>query len=106
LLSGFWHPNGEDDYGNEGGGAKGKKGGAVSEVIDYHSGGQSTQRGTDPLDRRDRALSQVVTPGASHDISDHQGREGAENPGTDTIEHLDADQPRRIGKVPVILMAG
>jgi hypothetical protein len=21
LLSGFWHPNGEDDYGNESGGA-------------------------------------------------------------------------------------
>src|ERR1700757_4446329 len=43
LLSGFWHPNGEDDYRNEGGGAEGKRGGTVSEVIDDHAGSQPAQ---------------------------------------------------------------
>jgi hypothetical protein len=73
LLSGFWHPNGEDDYRNEGGGAEGKKGGTVSEVIDDHAGSQPAQRGADPLDRGDCALSQVVAPSVTHDIGDHPG---------------------------------
>jgi len=65
-------------------------------MIDDLAGSQPAQRSADPLDRGDGALCQVVAPGASHNIGDHQGCEGAENPGADTIEYLDADQPEAI----------
>ena len=45
------------------------------------------------MDHGDGALGQVIAPGAAHVISDHQGREGAENPGADAVEQLDTDQP-------------
>ena len=95
-FGGFGHPKGEDDQGHEGGGASGEKGRAVAEMIDDLAGGQPAQRGADPLHRGDGALGQVVAAGAAHDIGDHQGRERAENPGADAIEHLDADQPEAV----------
>jgi hypothetical protein len=49
-----------------------------------------------PLGRGDGALSQVVAPGASHDVGDHQRREGTENPRANAIENLDANQPETI----------
>jgi hypothetical protein len=58
---------------------------------DDYAGSQPARRGTDPLGRGDGALGQVVPPGASHDVGDHQGREGTKNPRADAIEHLDAD---------------
>jgi hypothetical protein len=32
------------------------------------------------------AFGQVMAPGAAHDIGDHQGRQGAEDPGADAVE--------------------
>ena len=44
------------------------------------------------MDRGDGALGQVVAPGPAHDIGDHQGREGPEDPGANPVEQLDTDQ--------------
>src|SRR5271170_3261874 len=92
----FRHTKGEDDQRHGSSSAEGKKGRAVSEVIDDLAGSQSAQRGADPLGRGDGALGQVVASGTPHDIGDHQRREGAENSRADTIEHLDADQPEAV----------
>ena len=48
------------------------------------------------MDRGDGALGQVVASGAAHDVRDHQGREGAEEPGADAVEQLHTDQPEAV----------
>ena len=61
-------------------------------MIDNLAGGKPTQRSAYPLHCGDRALGQIVAARAAHDIGDHQGRQRAENPGADAIEHRRRDR--------------
>ena len=62
-------------------------------MIDDLARGQPAHGGADALGRSDGPKRQVVASGASHNIGDHERRQGAEDPGADAVEHLDADQP-------------
>src|SRR5271168_4765306 len=73
-----------------------RKAALYPEVIDDHAGSRPAPLGANPLDCGNSALGQVAAPGAAHDVSDQEGREGAEDAGPDALEHLDADQPEAV----------
>ena len=96
TFGSFRHTESEYGEGHGRGGFGGEKRGAVSEMIDDHAGSQPAERSADPLGGGDGAQSKIVAAGAAHDVGDHQRCQGAEDPGADAIEQLDADQPEAV----------
>ncbi len=65
-------------------------------MVDDFPRGKSADRRANPLRRGDRALGQIVTAGAAHDIGDDERRQRLVDSRADSVQQLHGDQPKSI----------
>ena len=96
LVARLRHEREEDEESHGRGGAEGEERGGIAEMVDDVAGGQAADRRADPLSGRDRALREIETAGAAHDVGDDQRRKRLIDARPHAVEQLDANEPEGV----------